>query len=363
MGRAGNSPFHARANKKVFRMSTPPVPETMRALVLTAHDGRPSSLQVETRPVPRPSQSQVLVRVTASPINPSDLLFVRGLYGVKKPLPTVPGFEGSGTVVASGGVTGRLLVGRRVACLAPSDGDGLWAEYAVVELPRCLPLRSHISDEQGASLFVNPFTAWALMERAREGGHAALAQTAGASALGRMLLALAKKAQVPMVHVVGRAEQVELLKTLGAEHVLSSHESGFEERLRQACQELKVSLAFDAVGGRLTGQLLQGMPDGSTVIVHGLLSEQECHIPPRELIFANKKVEGFWLERWGEQGSGREKLKASMAVPALVGRELETPVRARLPLESAGDALRIASTDRTAGKVLFILNSQSPSGY
>ena len=326
----------------------------MRALVLTAYDGRPASLQVQSRPVPRPTASQVLVRVAASPINPADMMFVRGMYGVKKPLPTVPGFEGSGTVVAAGGVTGRLLVGRRVACVAPPQGDGLWAEYAVVGLPQCLPLRSHITDEQGASLFVNPFTAWALMERARQGKHVALAQTAAASALGRMLLALSLRAKVPMVNVVGRLEQVELLKKLGAQHVLSSHEPEFEERLRLMCHELKVSLAFDAVGGKLTGQLLQALPDGGTLIVHGLLSEQECHIHPGDLIFRDKKVEGFWMERWGRQGFGRNALKAGMAVPSLVGRVLETPVRARLPLESAGDAVRIAATDMTSGKVLFV---------
>lgn len=335
-------------------MRAPPIPETMRALVLTAYDGRRESLRVETRRVPRPSASQVLVRMAASPINPSDMMFVRGLYGVKKPLPVVPGLEGSGTVVAAGGVTGKLLVGRRVACGAPSDGDGLWAEYAVVGVSSCMPLRSHISDEQGASLLVNPVTAWALMERAKEGRHVALAQTAAASAMGRMLLVLAKRAELPMVHVVGRPEQVELLRKLGAEHVLSSHEPEFEERLRLMCHELKVSLAFDAVGGRLTGQLTHALPDGGTVIVHGLLSEQECRIHPGDFIFGNKKVEGFWLERWSRQGFGKEKLKAGMTVPALVGRSLETPVRARLPLESAGEAVRIAATDMTSGKVLFI---------
>ncbi|WP_241758539.1 zinc-binding dehydrogenase [Pyxidicoccus parkwayensis] len=335
-------------------MSTPPVPKTMRALVLTAYDGRPTSLQVQERPVPRPTTSQVLVRVAASPINPSDMMFVRGMYGVKKPLPTVPGFEGSGTVVAAGGVTGKLLVGRRVACAAPPEGDGLWAEYAVVGLSQCMPLRSHISDEQGACLFVNPLTAWAFMECAREGNHVALAQTAAASALGRMMLALAKRAKLPIVNVVGRPEQVELLKKLGAEHVLSSHEPEFEELLRIKCHELKVSLAFDAVGGKLTGQVLHAMPDGGTLVVHGLLSEQECRIHPGEFIFGDKKVEGFWMERWSRQGFGREKLKAAMAVPSLVGRVLETPVRARLPLESAGDAVRIAASDMTAGKVLFV---------
>lgn len=335
-------------------MRAPAIPETMRALVLTAYDGRPESLRVETLPVPRPEAGQVLVRVAASPINPSDLLFVRGQYGERRPPPTVPGFEGSGTVVAAGGLAGRLLVGRRVACVAPREGDGLWAEYATVALSECLPLRAHITDEQGASLFVNPFTAWLLMERARAGEHAALAQTAAASSLGRMLLALSLKRKVPMVHVVRRSEQVELLRNLGSEHVLSSEEPEFEERLRLMCHQLKVTLAFDAVGGRLTGQLLHALPEGGTVTVHGSLSGQECRIDPGDLIFGGKKVDGFWLAGWGRKGFGREQLKALVGVPGLVGRELETPVRARLPLESAGEAVGIASADMTTGKVLFV---------
>src|SRR5687768_6596982 len=93
------------------------LPETMRAVQLLAYDGRPESLAATRIPVPRPGPGQVLVRVAASPINPSDVAFIRGLYGFKKPLPTIPGFEGSGTVVESGGgVMGRWLKGRRVAC-------------------------------------------------------------------------------------------------------------------------------------------------------------------------------------------------------------------------------------------------------
>ncbi|MFY2557670.1 zinc-binding dehydrogenase [Corallococcus terminator] len=335
-------------------MKAPPVPVVMRALVLKAYDGRPESLQVERRAVPRPSTKQVLVRMAASPINPADLQFVRGQYGLRNALPTVPGFEGSGTVVAAGGLAGQLLVGRRVACVAPVGGDGLWAEYAVVPLQQCIPLRAHITFEQGASLFVNPFTAWVLMERAKEGAHAALAQTGAASSVGRMLGALARRRGVPMVHVVRRAEQVELLRGLGAEHVLSSDEPEFQERLRLMCHELKVSLAFDAVAGRLTGQLLSALPEGGRVTVYGALSEQECRFDPGDVIFGRKTVDGFALSEWARRGFGREQLKALMGVPSLVGRELETPVRARLPLESAGEAVRIASADMTSGKVLFM---------
>jgi NADPH:quinone reductase-like Zn-dependent oxidoreductase len=338
-------------------MTTSALPKTMRALRLTAYDGRPESLQLVELPVPTPAAGQVLVRVAASPINPSDQMFVRGLYGVKRPLPTVPGFEASGTVVAAGSMAARLLVGRRVGCITSGKGDGTWAEYVVVPATQCLPLLPRISNEQGSMLFVNPFSAWAMMEIARRGKHPALVQSAAASALGRMLLKLALKEKLPLVNVVRRAEQEELLRKLGAEHVVNSSEPEFEERLRIKCHELGVTLAFDAVAGPMTGQLAQALVDGGTVVVYGGLSEQEIRIHPQELIFRRKKVEGFWLSDFFGKGFGKDQLRALVGVPTLVGKEMETPVRARLPLESAAEALRIAGSDMTAGKVLFTPNA------
>ncbi|MGA8700491.1 MAG: alcohol dehydrogenase catalytic domain-containing protein [Candidatus Sulfotelmatobacter sp.] len=108
------------------------IPATMRAVQLRAYDGNPESVAVVEVPMPRPGPGQVLIRVAASPINPSDLMFIRGLYGFKKPLPATPGFEGSGTVVEAGsGMMPRFLKGRRVACTAadPTVAGGMWAEY------------------------------------------------------------------------------------------------------------------------------------------------------------------------------------------------------------------------------------------
>src|ERR1700692_309998 len=120
------------------------IPSTMRAVQLSAYDGRPESISIIEMPVPRPGPGEVLVRVHASPLNPSDDLFVRGLYGFRKPLPAVPGFEGSGTVVEAGrGALTRFLNGKRVACTAAGANiaGGMWAEYVVVPAPFCVPLR------------------------------------------------------------------------------------------------------------------------------------------------------------------------------------------------------------------------------
>jgi len=123
----------------------------MHALVLHAYEtGSYASLTLEERPTPHPGKGEVLVRMAASPINPSDLAALQGLYGVKKALPLIPGIEGCGTVVQIGpGILARRLLGKRVACAAGA-GDGAWAEYMVAPALQCSPLPGSVNDEQGA---------------------------------------------------------------------------------------------------------------------------------------------------------------------------------------------------------------------
>jgi NADPH:quinone reductase len=255
----------------------------MRAVQVRAYDGSPESIAVVELPVPRPGPGQVLIRVAASPINPSDLMFLRGLYGFKKPLPAIPGFEGSGTVVETGsGMMPRLLKGRRVACAAadPNIAGGMWAEYLVTSAQLCVPLRKQVDMEQGATMLVNPLTAWALMDEARLGRHRAVVQTAAASALGRMVVRLGRRFSIPTINVVRRAEQVELLRKMGAEHVLNSSDPGFDASLRDLCHRLGASIGFDAVAGEMSARVLRGQPRGSRLLVYGALSLEASQIRP-----------------------------------------------------------------------------------
>src|SRR5436190_23959053 len=122
----------------------------MRAVVLEAYGDPRSVLTAREIPKPEPKAGQVLVRMEASPINPSDVVFVEGDYGVRKPLPTVPGFEGAGTVVAANaGLYGRWLMGKRVACVAPEDGPGTWAEFMACSAASCVPLRRDVGPDLG----------------------------------------------------------------------------------------------------------------------------------------------------------------------------------------------------------------------
>jgi len=306
--------------------------------------------------VPKPGHGQVLVRVEAAPCNPSDLLFLQGLYGVSKTLPTVPGWEGAGTVVASGGgwMAGRL-VGRRVACTGQMDGDGTWAQYVLTRAKTCVPLHRDLDLERGATLIINPLTAIGLMHEARRCGARAVIQTAGASQVGRMILRLASDAGVPLINVVRRDEQVELLRSMGAEHVINSEADSFEEDLRRLCRELRVTVAFEAVAGEMTGRLLEAMPRGSTAIVYGALSEQPCAaISPIGVIFEGKRVEGFYLGTWLQRRGMFATLRLTSQAQRLVREgDLDTQVQRHAGLEDAVDALMQYHRHMTDGKVLI----------
>src|SRR5262249_44881675 len=220
------------------------LPTQTKAVVLKDYGEAPPSLAVATLSLPPLGSGQVLIKIAASTIGPADLMFLKGQYGIVKPLPVVPGFEGSGTVIASGGGwMGRWLVGKRVACLAPEDGHGTWAEYMITSTDICIPLFKHISVEQGAYMTINPITACALVETARTGHHAAFVQTAAASTLGIMIARLAKRFQLTAIHIVRRPEQVQKLKNLGCEHVFDSSDASFQKRLAEACNEFKASIA------------------------------------------------------------------------------------------------------------------------
>ncbi len=236
-------------------------------------------------PVPDPGPEEVVIRVEAAPINPSDLgvLFgpadvstVRAIVrehgrAVVADIPdglarlvagrldqTIPtGNEGAGVVVAAGSsARAQDLVGRTVAVL----GGSMYAEYRLAEAKRCLVLPEGTTPAEGASCFVNPLTALGMVETMRLEGHSALVHTAAASNLGQMLQKICIADGVPLVNIVRRVEHEELLRALGAEHVVNSSSGTFMADLIAALTATGATLGFDATGGgKLAGQILTAM--------------------------------------------------------------------------------------------------------
>ena len=233
------------------------------------------------RTLPAPTGAQVLVRVEATPINPSDLggmfaaanlenaRFAPGLIEAQMPeaavramaarigQPVAVGIECAGTVIAAGeAAPAQALLGRMVACLP----DGAYATEVLVDAGACLPLPAGTTAEQGASVYVNPMTALGFVENMKMEGFTGLIHTAAASNLGQMLVRICAEDGIPLVNVVRSEAQVDLLRGLGAEHVINSSAPDFMPRLIQAIEATRAMLAFDAIGGgTMASRLLTAM--------------------------------------------------------------------------------------------------------
>ncbi len=254
-------------------------PTRGRGLRSTISSSGELRLGLTERDVPEPLGGEVVVAVEASPINPSDLGVLLGavapgtlrpdgpdlvgtvpettlgLYRdrLDKPLPV--GNEGAGTVVAAGPEAAALL-GRRVALF----GGSMWADYRVADSAGVVELPDDVSTPEGAALFINPLTALSMVETMRAEGHSALVHTAAASNLGQMLVRICSADGIGLVNIVRRAEQAQVLRDLGAVHVLDSSEPDFADRLTEAIRETGATLAFDAIGGgSLAGDILTAM--------------------------------------------------------------------------------------------------------
>ena len=261
------------------------IPATQKQLrTLVREDGK-LELSLAEVPVPAPGEHEVLVRVDASPINPSDLGLLFGgadmttasvADGDEGPVLTadVPpvmmramaarvgqalpaGNEAGGEVVAAGGgAAAQALVGRTVGIF----GGAMYTQYRVLPADQVLPLPDGVTAAQGASCFVNPLTALGMVETMKLEGHTALAHTAAASNLGQMLQKICLADGVELVNVVRKPEQAALLRDIGATQVCDSSEDDFMASLIDAFEATGATIAFDAIGGgEMASKLLTAM--------------------------------------------------------------------------------------------------------
>ena len=248
-------------------------------------------------PVPAPAEGQVLVRVAMASVNPSDLHFIKGEYGQPRVAGAPAGFEGCGEVAAGVGAYAESLVGKRVAFVA--TGSGAWADYALTDAAACIPLRPDLRDEDGAAQIVNPLTAMAMFDLVRQSGSASFVATAAASQLGKLLCGLARDENLPVIAVVRRESQVALLKEKGAAEVLVSGDPEVMAKFAALSKAMKPRVLLDAVGDQLTADMFFAMPNGARWVNYGKLATE----PPvltqlGQLIFMDKRIEGFWLSKW-----------------------------------------------------------------
>jgi NADPH:quinone reductase len=257
------------------------LPDQCLELRSTLTDDGTVTLAIRTTEVTAPGDDQVVVRIEAAPINPSDLgmLFAGGdasagvaagdgvavpvsraalaaqATRVGRAMPT--GNEGAGVVVAAGSSSAAQgLLGRVVGFLS----GNAYAQYRTLHVSQCLPMADGTDPVDAAAAFVNPLTALGMVETMRREGHVALVHTVGASNLGLMLNRVCLADGVPLVNIVRRPEHVALLRDQGAEHVVDSSADRFVDDLTDALRATRATIAFDAIGGgELAGTLLSCM--------------------------------------------------------------------------------------------------------
>jgi NADPH:quinone reductase-like Zn-dependent oxidoreductase len=242
-------------------------------------------ISLQNVPTPEPSADEVVVRVEATPINPSDLGLLVGAAdmstakasgGKESPVITakVPdaamramagrldqsmpvGNEGAGVVIRSGSSeAARALTGKTVAMI----GGAMYSQYRTIRASDCMVLAEGTTPAEGASCFVNPLTALGMVETMRREGHKALVHTAAASNLGQMLNKICLKDGIALVNIVRKPDQAEILHKIGAKHVVNSSSPTFMEELTGALVETGATIAFDAIGGgKLASQILTAM--------------------------------------------------------------------------------------------------------
>ena len=254
----------------------------LRSLIKKSGELEISLLEI---PTPEPSADEVVVRVEASPINPSDLGLLVGAAdmttakaGGSKDAPVITarvseaamramagrldqsmpvGNEGAGVVVGAGSSeAAQALMGKTVSVI----GGAMYSQFRTVKASDCMALPAGTTATEGASWFINPFTALGMTETMRREGHKALVHTAAASNLGQMLNKICIKDGIALVNIVRKPDQAEILRKIGAKHVVDSSSPTFMSELTDALAETGATIAFDAIGGgKLAGQILAGM--------------------------------------------------------------------------------------------------------
>lgn len=338
-------------------MSAPP---TFLQMVSTVSESGELRLELLEKPTPIPEANQVLVRIEATPINPSDQGVMFGWSDISAAsssgvdqhrVLTAPvseqgmrvmkarmgqalavGNEGAGTVVATGDTNlAKSLHGKIVAVM----GGSMYAQYRCVDAATCLPLLEGHSARDGASCFVNPLTALSMIETMKMEGHTALVHTAAASNLGQMLVRICQADGVELVNIVRKEEQAALLRDMGAKHVINASSGTFMAELTDAIQATGATLAFDATGGGTLASNILACMEAAAARTPGAYSIYGSVKHKQVYLYGNLDTSATMLQRaygmaWGVGGwlLPNFLVKAGMEVAARlrtrVARELKT---------------------------------------
>ncbi|MGF1678260.1 MAG: MDR family NADPH-dependent oxidoreductase [Candidatus Methylacidiphilales bacterium] len=318
---------------------------------LVFHRTGPPEDVLELEEIPCPDAgSDVLLHVVASPINPSDINFIQGVYGIRPDLPSTAGFEGVARVEeslqASGLTQGTLVI--------PIKSAHMWQNYVTAPANSLIPLPKDINTSQAAMLSVNPLTALRLLRdftTLKPGDW--IVQNAANSSVGRCVIQLARYFGWRTLNLVRRDDCVADLLNSGADHVLVEHATVSDE-MKALLGKDGARLALNAVGGESALALAKVLATGGHHVTFGAMSKRPLTIPNGLMIFKQPHFHGFWLTRWLETAP-RQTLMDDYGLLAglMVQNELIMPVEKEYSLSAFKEALPHAEQGSRDGKILF----------
>lgn len=296
-----------------------------------------------------PGAGEIVVDMEFSPINPSDLVLMRGLYGVKPKLPAPVGSEGLARVAKVGSGVAGLKEGDRV--LFPR-GTSTWLTRSKVKADGLFALPTGADPQQLSMLMVNPPTAYLMLTEyvALKTGDWVI-QSAGNSAVGRAVIAIAKQLGIHTVSVVRRPELIDELRKLGADVVLVEGPD-LAKRVTEATGKAKIMLALDSVGGPGLMQLNDCLANGGTLVAYGVMSGGPGPYFTAPNIFRDLTLKGFWLLNWFNKSAPARVVEVQKKMAGWIADgTIFTPVEATYPLSEAAAAISHAA--KGTGKILF----------
>ncbi|MFE5317519.1 zinc-dependent alcohol dehydrogenase family protein [Paenibacillus sp. NPDC056579] len=312
-------------------------------------------LELKSKRVTPPASGELLVKMTARPINPSDLIPIRGAYSHRIALPAIPGYEGVGEVIEVGAGVSTALLGKRVLALR---GEGTWQEIVRMNADWAVPVPDLIPDDAAAQLYINPMTAW-LICRDRLGlqRRDTLIVNAGGSAIGRIFAQLAQLLEYKLIAVTRNDRHTAELLSLGAAHVVNATAVPVAQAVMEWTDGRGAHAGIDSIGGDDSAQLARCIRPGGTVLSIGLLSG----IAPDWIRIAKEtgvQPSLFWLRHWVERVSVQQWHETFNELMKLIehGKLRMAAAGSYFKLEEAKEAIRSGSEPgrESRGKILLI---------
>jgi len=306
-------------------------------------------LTIKDKPIPEPGEGEVRIKVTVANINPSDIMYVQGMYGIRPEVPGGAGFEAAGIIDAAGAGV-QMPAGTRVIFTAL----GVWQEYVIVPAKTVIPTPEGMADEIACQAFVNPFTAYGMLKESGLQKDQWLMLTAGGSAFAKFVVQLANKQGIKTLCTVRRDDQIEELLANGATAVVNTEAQDLRQEVKALTDNKGVDYIFDAVGGKLGAQVLDTLGYNGSMMVFGLLSLQPIPLNSGLLIFKNLTVKGFWLTTWMTSLSKEEKIEVTKTVlGGLMQADLKADVEKTYSLDEVAEATKHADAPGRKGKILI----------